>query len=100
MSEIIQTGADGMDGRIDRLSIKADRSGIAVYIPECMSVQDICSELYKKILRNIRAFEKCGSVYVAFKGTSLSHDETEEILQFLNDIDTNIIYRIRWMFRA
>ena len=36
MSEIIQTGADGMDGRIDRLSIKADRSGIAVYIPECM----------------------------------------------------------------
>ena len=57
MSEIIQTGADGMDGRIDRLSIKADRSGIAVYIPECMSVQDICSELYKKILRNIRAFD-------------------------------------------
>lgn len=48
MSEIIQTGADGMDGRIDRLSIKADRSGIAVYIPECMSVQDICSELYKR----------------------------------------------------
>lgn len=96
MSEIIQTGADGMDGRIDRLSIKADRSGIAVYIPECMSVQDICSELYKKILRNIRAFEKCGSVYVAFKGTSLSHDETEEILQFLNDIDmVNVSFIIK-----
>lgn len=96
MSETIQTGADGMDGRIDRLSIKADRSGIAVYIPECMSVQDICSELYKKILRNIRAFEKCGSVYVTFKGVSLSQDETKEILQFLNDIDmVNVSFIIK-----
>lgn len=96
MSETIQTGADGMDGRIDRLSIKADRSGIAVYIPECMSVQDICSELYKKILRNIRAFEKCGSVHVTFKGVSLSQDETKEILQFLNDIDmVNVSFIIK-----
>lgn len=85
-----------MDGRIDRLSIKADRSGIAVYIPEYMSVQDICSEMYKKILRNIRAFEKCGSVHVAFKGVSLSQDETEEILQFLNDIDmVNVSFIIK-----
>lgn len=34
------TGADDMDG-MDRLSIKADRSGIVVYVPAAMSVNDI-----------------------------------------------------------
>ena len=47
------TGADDMDG-MDRLSIKADRSGIVVYVPAAMSVNDICCDLYCRILDNIR----------------------------------------------
>lgn len=45
------TGADDMDG-MDRLSIKADRSGIVVYVPAAMSVNDICCDLYCRILDN------------------------------------------------
>ena len=48
------TGADDMDG-MDRLSIKADRSGIVVYVPAAMSVNDICCDLYCRILDNISA---------------------------------------------
>ena len=43
------TGADDMDG-MDRLSIKADRSGIVVYVPAAKSVNDICCDLYLSLI--------------------------------------------------
>ena len=38
------TGADDMDG-MDRLSIKADRSGIVVYVPAAMSVKSFLTKV-------------------------------------------------------
>ena len=58
------TGADDMDG-MDRLSIKADRSGIVVYVPAAMSVNDICCDLYCRILDNISARKKELYVYLS-----------------------------------
>lgn len=80
------TGADDMDG-MDRLSIKADRSGIVVYVPAAMSVNDICCDLYCRILDNISAFQKKGTVCISFRGCTLERGDTEEIISFLNSID-------------
>ena len=77
------TGADDMDG-MDRLSIKADRSGIVVYVPAAMSVNDICCDLYCRILDNISAFQKKGTVCISFRGCTLERGDTEEIISFLS----------------
>ncbi len=80
------TGADDMDG-MDRLSIKADQSGIVVYVPATMSASDVCSDLYCRILDNISAFQKKGTVYISFRGYTLKRGDAEEIISFLNNID-------------
>ena len=80
------TGADDMDG-MDRLSIKADRSGIVVYVPAAMSLNDICCDLDCRILYNISAFQKKGTVWISFRGCTLERGDTEEIISFLNSID-------------
>ena len=92
----IGTGADDMDGKIDRLSIKADRSGIAVNIPENLSVDEICCELYDKIMKNIGAFQKKGDVKISFKGNAPCQADSDKILKFLNSIDMiNVGFIIR-----
>lgn len=76
-----------MDGKIDKLTIKADRSGIVIYIPQSMTLNDICFELYRKITDNVRAFQKTGTIHVSFNGQELSDFQAEKIVDFLNSID-------------
>lgn len=70
-----------------KLSIKADREGIVIYVPEDMSVDDICCRLYRKFSENSRAFQKSGDVNVTFKGRELTRVQTEKIIEHLNNID-------------
>lgn len=78
-----------MDDKFTRLSIKADRSGIAVYVPAHMSTDDICSELYSRFSHNICALEKKGTVAVTFRGDSPTETESCRIVDFLNSMDMN-----------
>lgn len=80
-----------MEGKITRLSIKADKSGIAVYVPAHMSMDEICSELYHRFSLSAGALEKKGSVSVAFKGKKLSESESYKIIDFLNNMEMNNI---------
>ena len=80
-----------MEGKITRLSIKADKSGIAVYVPAHMSMDEICSELYHRFSLSAGALEKKGSVSVAFKGKKLSESESNKIIDFLNNMEMNNI---------
>lgn len=85
-----------MEDKIDRLTIKADRTGIAVYVPESMSVNDICCELYDKIQENVKAFQKSGTVYMSFRGRYMNDEDSGMIISFLNDIDMiNVSFRMR-----
>ncbi len=78
-----------MEDKITRLSIKADRSGIAVYVPAHMSMDEICSELYRRFSHNACAFEKKGTIAVAFRGDAPTEAESHMIIDFLNDLDMN-----------
>ena len=81
-----------MEDKITRLSIKADRSGIAVYVPAHMSMDEICSELYRRFSHNACAFEKKGTIAVAFRGDAPTEAESHMIIDFLNDLDKNKLY--------
>lgn len=85
-----------MEDKITRLSIKADRSGIAVYVPAHMSMDEICSELYRRFSHNACAFEKKGTIAVAFRGDTPTEAESHRIIDFLNGLDmNNVSFRYR-----
>lgn len=78
-----------MDGNNAKLSIKAGREGIIVDIPEAMSANDICCQLYKRFTEKAGAFQTAGKVYLLFKsrGKPLTEGEKNHIIAFLNGID-------------
>lgn len=76
-----------MEGDIGKLTIKADRGGIVVYVPENMTVDGICRSLYLKFSENARAFQKEGSIGVSFRGSPLTHAQEKGIVDFLNGIE-------------
>lgn len=71
----------------DRLSIKADRQGIVVYIPDSFTVNDICCQLHKRFLDNIGAFQKSGVVNVSFMGCGLTSVQADKIIEYMNSLD-------------
>ncbi len=84
-----------MEDKITRLSIKADRSGIAVYVPAHMSTDEICTELYRRFSVNAYAFEKKGTVAVTFRGNRPTDTESYRIIDFLNGLDmSNVLFRL------
>lgn len=76
-----------MEGDIGKLTIKADRGGIVVYVPENMTVDWICRCLYLKFSENARAFQNEGSIGVSFRGSPLTHAQEKRIVDFLNGIE-------------
>lgn len=76
-----------MEVNTTRLSIKADKDGISVHIPQVMPVDDICRRLRKRFSENAGAFRKSGTVPVSFKGGELTHEQSGMIIDFLNSIE-------------
>ncbi len=84
-----------MEEKFTRLSIKADKTGIAVYVPAHMSTDEICTELYHRFSVNAYAFEKKGTVAVSFRGNRPSETELYKIINFLNNLDmSNVSFRL------
>lgn len=85
-----------MDGNSEKLTIKADKSGIVICINKDMTRDEICFELYRKIMDNIGAFKKSGTIYVSFNSMHIGLSLAQDILDFLNSLDeVRVIFRIK-----
>ncbi len=90
------TGADDMDGKTKKISIKADKTGMVVCIDEIMSAQDICCELYQKFYNNKDAFMQGGMVNISFRGCVPDMYDQEMVIDFLNNLDIiHVTFRLR-----